>query len=85
MKKADLSELRENSGYYDYMENRCEHTDSCLICGRRTKPGTQKFVQMAISGFITDCDIDLGDDSQGCFPVGKTCFRNYEKLAKRYE
>lgn len=81
MKKADLGQLREAAGYWAYVDAHNEHTDSCLICGRLTKPATQMFVQMAIDGFITDCDVDLGDNSQGCFPVGKTCYRNYLKAA----
>lgn len=82
MKKADLEALREKAGYWAYMENHNERAGSCLICGRLTKPATQKVVQLAIDGFITDCDVDLGDNSQGCFPVGKTCYNNYLKAAK---
>lgn len=82
MKKADLDVLRTSAGYWAYMETHNEQTESCLICGRPTKPATQKLVQLAIDGFITDCDVDLGDNSQGCFPVGKTCYNNYLKAAK---
>nr|DAZ59488.1 MAG TPA: hypothetical protein [Caudoviricetes sp.] len=82
MKKADLDALRTAAGYWAYMETHNEHTEACLICGRPTKPATQKVVQLAIDGFITDYDVDLGDNSQGCFPVGKTCYNNYLKAAK---
>ncbi|MDH6358945.1 hypothetical protein [Parabacteroides sp. PF5-9] len=82
MKKAELETLREAAGYWTYMETHNEHVESCLICGRPTKPHTQKIIQMSISGFITDVDVELGDDSQGCFPVGKTCYKNYLKAAK---
>lgn len=82
MKRADLEKLRTAAGYWKYMETHNEDTESCLICGRPTKAHTQKIIQMAIDGFITDDDVDLGDESQGCFPVGRTCYQNYLKAAK---
>lgn len=39
-----------SAGYWAYMETHNEHTESCLICGRPTKPATQKLVQLAIDG-----------------------------------
>jgi hypothetical protein len=71
--------------YYDRLEKLGEHSDTCIVCGRRTKDTLM--IHMSTSGMVapshlTEEELDaIGFESQGCFSIGSDCAK---KLGKKY-
>jgi hypothetical protein len=59
--------------YQQNIELYGEHSNSCLICGKPIKESNPKHVHLLTNGNIVSYDGDDIDNSQGFFPVGKSC------------
>lgn len=89
MKSIALEMIRSKD--YDKWEERAYENggEPCVICGKRMTPSDLNeghWLRMYEGGsFLTD-DMETPDgklpNDMGCFPVGKTCWNKFQKLAK---
>ena len=62
----------QSPNYENNLERFGDHSDTCLICGKRTK-GNTKSVHLLTNGNIVSYSGDDIEESQGFFPVGSDC------------
>jgi hypothetical protein len=67
-----LDEVRSKD-YEKNIERLNEDSDTCFICGKRIKPGREKWVHYLTNGNLVSYDGDDIENSQGHFPVGPDC------------
>lgn len=68
-----LTEVR-SANYEATIEALGEHSNTCLICGKRIKDEAKaKMVHLLTSGNIVSWPTDDIEESQGFFPVGYDC------------
>lgn len=64
-------EVRERNERRDAPDG---HTERCLFCDRPMNPARiAYFVEMTTSNEVVPVGTTVGEDSQGCFPVGSSC------------
>lgn len=76
--KIDRSTI-QSSKYDENIEREGEHSDTCFICGKRTK--SKQLVHYLTSGELVAYGGDDIKDSQGFFPIGSNCAK---KLPKKF-
>lgn len=77
--KIELSSVR-SSKYEENIEREGDHSDTCFICGKRTKTEKPKHVHYLTSDELIAYGGDI-EDSQGFFPIGSNCAK---KLPKKF-
>ena len=70
--EIELSEV-QSPEYDNNIERYGDHSDTCLICGKRTLNKNPKYVHYTKNGTIISYAGDDLVESQGFFPVGKEC------------
>jgi hypothetical protein len=67
-----LYEVRSDR-YDETVERLGDHSDTCFICGKRIKPGREKWVHYLTNGNLISYNGEDIEESQGFFPVGPDC------------
>ena len=71
----------QSKSYEDNLERYGDHSDTCLICGKRTKNDEQtKMVHLLTNGNLTT--EEEHEESQGAFPIGGGCAARLKKQFK---
>ena len=76
MKTIEIKESKSREANIDRLG---DHSDSCIVCGKRTK--SDIWVHMNTDWRAVPNDCGEIDDSQGCFPIGPDCAK---KIPKNY-
>jgi hypothetical protein len=62
----------QSPNYEKNLERFGDHSDTCLICGKRTN-GKSKYIHLLTNGNIVSYGGDDIEESQGFFPIGSDC------------
>jgi hypothetical protein len=63
----------QSENYDANVERYGDHSNTCLICGKRVKEGKEKMVHLLNNGNIVSYEGEDIENSQGFFPVGSDC------------